>query len=91
MNLLSLLIAPNYEYNSRKMKDLEIFDKEGKALNIDDVISRFFKDPIDICAIPEVYKAMIDYRNEHSENQQRQLSVSCKVIKTILLNSVNAT
>lgn len=56
---------------------------------LDDVISRFFKDPIDICVIPEVYKTMIDYRNEHSENQQRQLAVSCKVIKTILLNSIN--
>jgi len=71
------------------MDNLEIFDKDGKALHIDDVISRFFKDPIDICVIPEVYKAMIDYRNEHNENQQRQLAVSCKVIKTILLNSIN--
>lgn len=43
-----------------------------------------FKNPIDICAIPEVYEAMIDYRNEHSKNQQRQLAVSCRVIKTIL-------
>ena len=71
------------------MDNLEIFDKDGKALHIADVISLFFKDPIDICVIPEVYKAMIDYRNEHSENQQRQLAVSCKVIKTILLNGIN--
>ena len=71
------------------MDNLEIFDKNGKALHITDVISRFLKDPIDICAIPEVYKAMIDYRNENSKNQQRQLAVSCKTIKIILLNSVN--
>ena len=53
------------------------------------LISRLFKNPIDICAIPEVYKAMIDYQNETSQNQQRQLAVSCKAIKTILLNSIN--
>jgi hypothetical protein len=53
------------------------------------VINRLLKDPIDICVIPEVYKTMIDYRNEHSKNQHRQLAVSCKVIKTILLNGVN--
>ncbi len=71
------------------MENLEIFDKHGKALNTGDVITFFFKDPIDICAIPEVYKAMIDYRNENSKNQQRQLAVSCKTIKTILLNAIN--
>ena len=47
-----------------------------------------FKAPIEICVIPEVYEAMINYRNEHSENQQRQLAVSCEVIKTILENSI---
>ena len=56
---------------------------------IPDVISRLFKDPIDVCIIPEVYEQMINYRNENSKNQQRQLAVSCKTIKTILLNSVN--
>ncbi len=29
------------------MKDLEIFDKDGKALHIADVISRFLSDKVD--------------------------------------------
>ena len=45
------------------------------------------KDPIDICTIKKVYKAMIDYRNCTNENQQTQLAASCKLIKTILINS----
>ncbi len=62
----------------------KIFDKDGNELGVSDIM----KDPLDICAISEVYDCMIDYRNENSENQQRQLAVSCKVIKTILLNAI---
>jgi hypothetical protein len=70
------------------MENLEIFDKDGKALNIGDVINLIFKDPIDICFIPEVYDQMLKYRNEHSTNQQKQLAVSCETIKKIVLNSI---
>ena len=45
-----------------------------------------FKDPIDICIIPDVYEVMKNYRNNHLKNQQMKLAGSCKVIKIILMN-----
>ena len=77
---------------SRILHDLDqgnINVKLAKQQIIDlfDIVNRF-KDPIDICIIPDVYEVMKNYRNNHLKNQQMKLVGSCKVIKTILTNCI---
>ena len=58
-----------------------------QIIDLFDIVNRF-KDPIDICIIPDVYEVMKNYRNNHLKNQQMKLVGSCKVIKTILTNCI---
>jgi hypothetical protein len=45
------------------------------------------KRPIDIAIIDSVYDSMIKYQKCQSKNQNKQLSLSCDMIKEILTNA----
>jgi len=67
---------------------LKMLEFEIRLAYVNNEFNIGFKEPIDICIIDDVYKSMIQYKKEKSKNQQRQLAVSCEMIKKILINSL---